>query len=520
MRFRSVRGRIAVLTFAVVAASIVLAAWLVNRSTTQSLEEEQRRSLEVDTALYEALVDYAWTHPTWDGVDAVVDRLADETGRRIALTTPSGHTVADSAAGASGTPALPARPAATVDAASPSIGLIDAEGFVVGEDTEDTAPGGADTAAAMSLLTTCLDDAGILHERDFEETGVDSIVPAGADSDWDGYWDCYEPAVRAVTAPRALLYLGNRTDAGVGRGAVALIVVAVVAMAALGAWWIGRRVTTPLDRLRDAAASFEAGDLGSRVDVRGDDEVARLGASFNAMADALQDQERARRQLVADIAHELGNPVVTIGGTIEALQDGIFEPRPEVIAGLAGDAAQLRHLVTDLQDLAWADAGALTLDRDHVDLTALVTEVVDTHRDAAHRADVALRSGTADPIVVAADATRLRQVLTNLVANALQHTDPGDTVTVTIRETMSAVHVDVADSGPGIAPPDLERVFDRFWRGDPARQRHTSRSTGLGLPIARSLARAHGGDITVTSTPGEGSTFTLTLPPGHRPPSI
>jgi two-component system sensor histidine kinase BaeS len=516
MRFRSVRGRIVVLTFAVAAASIVLAASLVNQSTSESLEEEQRRSLEVDTAVYEALIDYAWTHPTWDGVEAVVDRLANETGRRVALTTRSGDPIADSAAGEATVPALPARPAATVDAASPSIGLVDAEGFAVVD--EDTAPGGADTSAAASLLTTCLDDAGIPHGLDDEEIGVDRIVPAGDDPDWDGYWDCYEPSVRAVTAPTALLYLGNRAGAGAGagRGPGALIVVAVAAMAALSAWWIGRRVTTPIDRLREAATAFETGDLDSRVQVRGNDELARLGTSFNAMADALQDQERARRQLIADVAHELGNPVVTMGGTIEALEEGIYQPDPDVIARLAGEAAQLRHLVADLQDLAWADAGALALHRDDVDLTALVAEVVDTHRDAAHRAGITLTSPTASPVIVAADAARLRQVVTNLIANSVQHTGPGDAVTVTVGETPSAVQVDVADSGPGIAHADLERVFDRFWRGDPARQRRSSGSTGLGLPIARTLARAHGGDVTAASTPGEGSTFTVTLPIDHR----
>jgi signal transduction histidine kinase len=516
MRFRSVRGRIVALTFAVAATSILLAAWLVNRSTTASLEDEQRRSLEVDTAVYEALFDYAWTHPTWDGVEAVVDRLADETGRRVALTTQSGRPIADSADRKARAPALPARPAATVDAASPSIGLIDAEGFAF---DENMGSGGAETSAAASLLTACLDEAGVPHERDDDETGVDRIVPAGDDPDWDGYWNCYEPSVRAVTAPTALLYLGNRTGTGVGRWPGALIVVTVVAMAALSAWWIGRRVTTPIDRLRDAAAAFETGELGSRVEVRGNDELARLGTSFNAMADALQDQERARRQLIADVAHELGNPVVTMGGTIEALQDGIYEPDPDVIASLAGEAAQLRHLVADLQDLAWADAGALALHRDDVDLTALVTEVVDAHRDAAHRAGVTITSPAtpttrAEPIVVPADAARLRQIATNLIANAVQHTRPGDAVTVTAHETASAVRVEVADTGPGIAHPDLERVFDRFWRGDTSRQRRSSGSTGLGLAIARSLARAHGGDVTAASTPGEGSTFTVTLPRG------
>ncbi|MFI6780821.1 ATP-binding protein [Micromonospora sp. NPDC050276] len=274
----------------------------------------------------------------------------------------------------------------------------------------------------------------------------------------------------------------------------------------------GIRLTRPLHALTGAAQRMRDGDGSARVRVTGRDEIARLAEVFNDMAERRERLEQLRRAMVSDIAHEMRTPVSNIRGWLEAVEDGVATPDRRLLASLLEEATLLQHVITDLQDLAEADAGALRLHRERVYLTDLLAQVAEAHRAHADRVGVTITVRTeADP-QVDADPVRLRQVVGNLVANAVRHTPSSGRVTISASATDAGVTVSVTDTGSGISADDLTRVFDRFWRAEKSRSRQTGGS-GLGLAIVRKLTEAHGGSVTATSIPTQGSTFTLHLPP-------
>jgi two-component system sensor histidine kinase BaeS len=275
-------------------------------------------------------------------------------------------------------------------------------------------------------------------------------------------------------------------------GPILAAVGGVALLALAGTALLSRRVLRPIASLTDAAGRLGRGDLASRVAVVGSDEVAELGRSFNRMADSLQRGEERQRRLVADVAHELRTPLANLRGYLEALKDGVIAPDPELFASLHEEAVLQQRIVNDLQDLALAEAGTLAYHRGTIDMA----EVLETTR-AAHHA--------------VAESAGVRQVLGNLVTNALRATSAGGSVTLSSTVDGTAVVIRVADTGTGIAPAALPHVFDRFWRADSARGRRTGGS-GLGLSIARQIVTDHGGTITVASKLGVGTTFTITLP--------
>ncbi|WP_225846388.1 ATP-binding protein [Streptomyces sp. HPF1205] len=319
------------------------------------------------------------------------------------------------------------------------------------------------------------------------------------------------PALLFVSSPRqpAATFLdlspANRARVAEVTGLVLLVTLAVTALA-------GTRMVRPLRALAGAARRMTDGDLGARVKVTAGDEMGRVGVAFNTMAERRQESEALRKAMVGDVAHELRNPLSNIRGWLEAAQDGLVVPDRDLVASLLDEAVLLQHVIDDLRDLSAADAGGLRLHPEPLDLAELVAQVSTAHRGAAEAAGVTLRTEAPDHLPLTADPVRLRQAVGNLVSNAVRHTPPGGMVTV--RAALSGPDravIEVADTGTGIAPADLPRVFDRFWRADKSRTRRTGGS-GLGLSIVRKLAEAHGGTVTAASTPGRGSVFTLTLP--------
>ncbi|MGH3682026.1 MAG: sensor histidine kinase, partial [Natronosporangium sp.] len=254
-----------------------------------------------------------------------------------------------------------------------------------------------------------------------------------------------------------------------------------------------------------------AGDLTERVPVVGRDELAGLARSFNRMADSLQRGEERQRRLIADVAHELRTPLANLRGYLEALKDGVVAPDADLFASLHEEAVLQQRIVDDLQDLALAEAGTLIYHRSRVDLGELLEICRAAHQAVAEAADVRLTAAGAAAGYVYVDPDRLRQVLGNLVGNALRATEAGGSVSLTGTRDGDWAVVTVADTGTGIAPEHLSHVFDRLWRADPARGRTTGGS-GLGLAIARQIVTDHGGTITVDSVPGAGTTFTIRLP--------
>jgi two-component system sensor histidine kinase BaeS len=275
---------------------------------------------------------------------------------------------------------------------------------------------------------------------------------------------------------------------------------------------VARRVLGPVHALRHAAEAMAAGKLDTRVAITGRDELAALGQAFNSMAGALSQQDRLKRDLTNDIAHELRTPLTDLRCHIEALQDAVVAVTPDTLSTLHAEVAHLQRLVEDLGDLARAEARQLQLTPEQVDAAALVQQLI---RHATPRA--ASLGVTVEAIVpehhvaVWADPGRLRQVLSNLLDNALVHTPPGGRVSISVHGGPPVVTIDVADTGPGIPAEHLPHVFDRFYRADPSRSRTTG-GVGLGLAIARQMVEASGGTITAGSTPGAGTVFTIRWP--------
>jgi two-component system sensor histidine kinase BaeS len=309
------------------------------------------------------------------------------------------------------------------------------------------------------------------------------------------------------------VYIGavDETEAPLSTGPVLTAAGLVALLALAGSLLVSRRVLRPIRALTSASQRLGAGDLSERVPVVGRDELAGLASSFNRMADSLQRGEERQRRLVADVAHELRTPLANLRGYLEALKDGVVSPDLELFSSLHEEAVLQQRIVDDLQELALAEAGALVYHRSRVDLGELLETCQTAHQAVAEAAGVRLSAVTTGQVCVHADPDRLRQVLGNLVGNALRATSAGGSVTLTGWQAGGSALVTVADTGTGIAPEHLRYLFDRFWRADAARGRTTGGS-GLGLAIARQIVTDHGGTIRVASELGAGTTFTIHLP--------
>lgn len=302
---------------------------------------------------------------------------------------------------------------------------------------------------------------------------------------------------------------------GIGSAEAIIVLCLTVPVALLILFSIGmvafRRVGSPLADLMAAADAVADGDLSVRVPEGGRGDMARLTARFNRMTAELERAEQGRRNLTADVAHELRTPLHILQGNLEGVLDGVYEPTREHVAAMLDETRVLSRLVEDLQTLSLAEAGQLPLHRRPVPAVDLLEDAATRFVGAAAEAGVTLKVLPGDEsLLVDVDADRLDQALSNLVANALRHTPAGGRITLAARPADGGVALAVADTGAGIDAADLPFIFDRFWRGDRARGRRGG--AGLGLPIARRLVEAHGGAVEVASEPGAGATFTIWLP--------
>jgi signal transduction histidine kinase len=283
---------------------------------------------------------------------------------------------------------------------------------------------------------------------------------------------------------------------------------------------ISRRILAPVQALTSAAQQLGQGDLAQRVADSAPGEIGQLARTFNAMAGNLEKAEFQRRSLVADVAHELRTPLSNVQGYLEAVKDGVLPPDEPTIETIYQQVRHVVKLVDDLRLLALADAGVMRLDRQPASIDDLLSQTAEAFGPAAEAKGVSLEFQSPEfqspgqlPLVWV-DHTRIAQVLSNLLDNAIFHSPPGGVVTISVQEIDQALRVSVADTGPGIAPTDLNQLFDRFYRTDPSRARSTG-GTGLGLTIARQLVEAHGGTIGVDSKLNEGSRFFFELPLDH-----
>jgi signal transduction histidine kinase len=285
-------------------------------------------------------------------------------------------------------------------------------------------------------------------------------------------------------------------------GAVAVLLAAVFAGI----------IQKPVRDLTKAANKMSKGDLSQRVHVRGKGEMAALGETFNDMAQSLQDAASRRKAMTADIAHELRNPLAVQRAQLEAIQDGVYPMDKDQLHRLYMQNQTLSHLVEDLRLLALADAGELALDQTKTDLALLCLDVIKNFEPQTVQKNIQLTTDLySDEFFVYADKERLRQIINNLMQNAMRYTPEGGQIKVTLKRVDGDVSLEIFNSGPQMSDETLAHLFERFYRGDRGRDR-AGGGTGLGLSIARKLAEAHHGRLTGANNPDGGVLFTLTLP--------
>ena len=286
--------------------------------------------------------------------------------------------------------------------------------------------------------------------------------------------------------------------------------VIAVALALVAALLLAQAISAPLRRIRAAAQRMQRGELETRVEPGGGSEVESVGHALNRLAETLRHEEELRKQSVADLAHELRTPVGGLLARIEAAQDGVLSDQRANLEAMHTEALRLARLLDALARLAEAEQPGLLLEKRRVDLAVIVAaEAAVVSADLASR-NIAL-TREVEPVEVLGDPSRLAQIVANLLANAARYSDPGGQVTVRVSRKGVRAVLEVSDTGIGIEPADLDRIFKRFWRADRSRSRATG-GAGIGLAIVRELVIAHDGRIDVESRPGEGSTFRISLP--------
>ncbi|GAA3275639.1 HAMP domain-containing protein [Dactylosporangium vinaceum] len=539
----SFRLRVFLLTLVVAVVATGATAWFSLRITAQQIERSQQEATRHVADIAETARTYARRHGTWAGISRRVETLAAANKQRIRLVNLDGQVIVDSD-NLARRAARPVVSPATLVNPRPTLTLDPKELTKIGAKVDALVLNELADYRRTVVNARCLTDVGVEPPPVTpDQYGIPLPAGGGAlpgdctaqaddaqqyarEGDYSATRTCTTApdhiaclvqvfGDRAATfAPEPLqLYLGAVDDDAVTLLARPMMaaVGAVLVLAVIGTALVARYMSRPLRSLTAASRRLADGHLDTRVTTTGRDEVGELSRSFNRMAAALEGAELAQRRLLAGVAHELRTPMSNVLGYLEALQDGVVPPSRELFGSLHEEVQLQRRILDDLQDLTLAEAGHLAYRRTDFDLAELVEVSRVAHLAVAEHGGVRLTAEAAGPLPVHGDQDRLRQVLGNLVTNALRYTDPGGSVVLRAYPLHGRAIAEVRDTGCGIAPQDLPHVFHRFWRADPARDRETGGS-GLGLTIARQIVLDHAGTIEVTSTLGEGSTFRVTFP--------
>ncbi len=547
----SFRLRVLLLIVFLVTTSTAATAGLTLRQASRQLSDSVTASQRDVAVAVGELAGYGRLHGSWQGVEATVRNLGDRLHQRIRVVTENGTLVADSdllagrqARPVTGAPTvvdprptLPPLAAATPDSRyRAAVAIVDAyhRGWLFAACLTESGVGVRQVSDASVSDAPVSDAPGqpLFEAVDAHGAAVDTCRQHAESTPRDVgavarqgrtcvlqadeercLQDLFAQQIGQLAPASLRLSLGARDEIPhrLSSGSIVLAASAVMLAAAVSALLLSRRVLRPISALTAASRRLGAGDLTERVLVTGRDELAELGRAFNRMAESLAQSEERQRRLIADVAHELRTPLANLRGYLEALADGVLAPSPELFASLHEEALLHQRIVDDLQDLALAEAGAMTYHRISVDLSELAETCRTAHGAVAEAAGIALRVDAQAPVGVYADPDRLRQVLGNLIRNAVAATQPGGTITLTVRGLDGLALIQVSDTGRGMAEQDLPHVFDRFWRADTARGRGSGGS-GLGLAIARQIVTDHAGRIDVTGRLGAGTTFTVGLP--------
>ncbi len=444
---------------------IVVAIGTVSLFAAYTLSSEVRQYEEqVDqTRLFRAerlLVRHYLDRGSWSSIQPLIEQLSTLYGRRVVLTSSSGTVVADS------------------------------QNELIGKQYQSAYSGKPLTPPKIgeSLLLPRIGETPSSPRASEVVLGTLYILPSETDP---------TSAASLSKAINRFLILG---------GLLAIIGAAIATI------FLSRRFLKPVQELTVAARQLGQGDFTHRVRFQDKGEIGDLGRTFNSMADSLERDEALRRNMVADVAHELRTPVSHIRGQLEAIGDGLMQPDARTFSSIHEEALLLSRLIDDLQELSLAEAGKLSLYRQATDIAPLVQKTADAVRAAATTKGIILTIDLSSELPLCdIDSHRIEQVVRNLLDNALSHTPKGGAITVSATRLDTFVEVNVIDTGEGIPSEDLPNVFERFYRVDKSRTRATGGS-GLGLTIARRLVEAHGGDIGVESEAGKGSRFFFTIP--------
>lgn len=284
-----------------------------------------------------------------------------------------------------------------------------------------------------------------------------------------------------------------------------------VIVAALAAWWLSRLLVTPLTRMASATHNLASGDYSVRIPVSSKDEIGGLSADFNRLAQALAHNEQLRRSFMADVSHELRTPLSVLRGELEAIEDGVRPMTPATLASLQSEVATLSKLVNDLYDLSLSDIGALSYRMTDVEVGDVLQSTLAAFQQRFAERALKLETRIDSPAMVNGDERRLQQLFNNLLENCARYSEAEGTVRVGCRSENSEVLIEIEDSGPGVPPDILPRIFERFVRAEASRNRSHG-GAGLGLAICRNIVEAHSGTITASAAPLGGLLISIRLP--------
>jgi len=359
--------------------------------------------------------------------------------------------------------------------------------------------GGISLANEEGMIFTTTESSSLV-KRSIEEAGLEVIIPILVDAKQVGTL-----GLRYTPDPREAAFVAGASHAALIGGGISFVVALTLSI------FLVLQILSPLRKLAAATEQVARGELpDDPVKLKSRDEIGHLGESFNQMVANLRRSETLRQMMTADIAHELRTPVSIIQGTLEALLDGVYEPTGETLGPIFEETLHLGRLIDDLRDLALAEAGELRLEKEPVNLESLIRQVTEAAVSSPEEAPTLRFVVEPSVPLVEVDPKRLRQVLANLLSNAMRVTPTDGEIRIEIARAPNAVRFVVTDTGPGISEEDLPHLFERFYRGDPARNR--GGGTGLGLAIVKQWVEAHGGVIRAENDPNGGARFSVWLP--------
>jgi len=498
--FHSLQFRLTVGFVAALALTLVGISVYASQATRREIERFAEEVNEARAARVEQLVSNAYGEGRdWNEVQGALEQAGALLGWWLTVTDTRGNVVADSHQAI-----MPmSTPVALEYGRHSQLPIVVGDRFVGSLYLAPDRPGwgflplsGAFVEARQAQISS----PGREPAESSEEAPLGPGAPA---SSAGGVYPAGQVAVEPSLDRLAASFQNSLLLAGLAAGAAGILIVS------LGT----RRALAPVRTLTAVARRLGSGDLSQRVPTRGRDEVGELGSTFNEMAGALERAERQRRTMTADIAHELRTPLSNVQGYLEAIRNSIVAPDAAIIDTLYEQTLHLSRLVEDLRLAAIVEAGALRLERSPLRVQDIAKETVEAFRTRASERGVGLSlDADANLPDVTADRTRVRQVVANLLENALTHAPEGGDVTVSVgRAGDDRVRVEVADTGPGIPPDQLPHIFEQFYRVDPSRSRETG-GAGLGLTIVRRLVEAHGGRVNAESEPGRGTRISVELP--------